>query len=53
MNGDKILNIFAAMVTLAGITVVVSRGGESAQVILAIGETFSNSLKTAMGPVGR
>lgn len=48
--GDKILRIFGAMVTLATVTVVITSGGESAQVIRAIGEMFSNSLATAMGP---
>ncbi|MCA1569730.1 MAG: hypothetical protein LC798_05295 [Chloroflexi bacterium] len=47
--GDKVLNVFASMVTLGMVTVVVTNGGNSANVIRAVGELFSNSLGTAMG----
>ena len=46
---ERLASIAGAIVTVALVTTVVSRGGESAQVIRAIGEAFSGSLRAAMG----
>jgi uncharacterized membrane protein len=48
MNMDKVVNIFAMLVIVAGVTTVVARPN-SANVIRAFGETFTNSIKAAMG----
>lgn len=45
---DRIANIFGSIVTVALVTVVVSAPNTS-QVIGALGNAFSNSLKAAMG----
>lgn len=49
MNADRILNIFGSMVTVGLVTVVVTNAGGTAQVVNAIGNLFSSSLRTAMG----
>lgn len=48
MNADKIAAIAGAIVTVALVTTVVSRP-TSAQVIRAVDEAFSGSIKAAMG----
>ena len=48
MNFDRILNIFAAIVTVALVTVIVS-SPNSARIVSASGSAFSNSLRAAMG----
>ena len=48
MNADKALSIGASIVTLAMITVIVSHP-QSAQVIRAVGDSFSGAVRTAMG----
>ena len=46
---ERVLNIAGSIVTLAMVTVVVTNGGQSANVIRAVGDLFTNSLGTAMG----
>lgn len=48
MNGDRIANIFAGIITVALVTTIVSRE-TSASVIRAVGESFSSSIRAAMG----
>lgn len=48
MSFDKLLNIGAMIVTVAGVTVVVSHPA-SAEIIRAIGSAFSGALRAAMG----
>lgn len=48
MNIDKFVNLFAAIVTVALVTTIVARPN-SANVIRAFGDTFTNSIKAAMG----
>jgi len=46
---DRVFNILGAIVTVGMVTVVVTNGGNTANVIRAVGDLFSNSLGTAMG----
>ncbi len=46
--GDRVFNIFGAIVTVALVTTVVSRP-TSAQVIRAMGDAFSGSIRAALG----
>ncbi len=46
--GDKFFNIVGALVTVAGIFVVVSNK-ESAKVIGAMGDAFAGSIRAATG----
>lgn len=46
---DKVLNIFGSIVTVGAITVVLTNAGGAAQVLNAMGNLFSSSLRTAMG----
>lgn len=48
MNADKIFNLAGAIVTVALVTTIVSRSN-SANVIRAMGDAFSGSLRAAMG----
>jgi hypothetical protein len=48
VNADKLLSIGAAVVTVALVTTIVSHP-QSAQVIRAVGDAFSGSLRAAMG----
>jgi len=48
MKVQDILAIFGAIVTIAGITVVVTNRN-SATIIAAIGDLFTGSLRAAMG----
>jgi hypothetical protein len=48
MTADKLLSIGAAIVTVALVTTVVSHPA-SAQVINAVGSSFSGALRAAMG----
>lgn len=48
MTGDKILNIFAAIVTVALVTTVVARPN-SVKVIREIGDAFASSISSALG----
>lgn len=48
MNGDKIFNVLGAIVTVALVTTIVSRP-TSAQVIKAMGDAFSGSIRAALG----
>lgn len=48
MNGDRIANVLGAIVTVALVTTVVARP-QSAQVIRALGEAFSGSIRAALG----
>lgn len=48
MNLDKLANIAGAIVTVALVTTVVARSN-SANVIRAVGDAFSGSIRAAMG----
>lgn len=48
MNADKALSIGSAIVTVALVTTIVSNK-HSAQVIRAIGDMFTGSIRAAMG----
>jgi Flp pilus assembly pilin Flp len=48
MNADDIWSLAAAIVTVALVTTIVSRP-TSAQIITALGNAFSNSLRAAQG----
>ena len=48
MNADKALSIGSAIVTVALVTTIVAHPN-SAKVIKAIGQSFSGSLRAAMG----
>lgn len=50
MNLDRLFNIAGSIVTVALITSVLMRGSQAAQVIRAVGDTFSGSLKAAINP---
>lgn len=46
---DKAANILGAIITVALVTTVLTRGSETARVITAFGNMFSGALRTAMG----
>lgn len=48
MNLDKLTSIGMAIVTVAGVTVIVSHP-QSAKIIGAIGSAFAGSVRAAMG----
>jgi len=48
MSLNDILSLFSALIVLAGLTVAVTNTG-TAELVRAIGTTFSSSLKVAMG----
>lgn len=48
MNAHEIANVLGAIVGVAMVTTIVSRG-TSAQVITAFGNAFADSIKAAMG----
>ena len=48
MNGDKVLNILAAIVTVALVTTIVARPN-SVRVIGAVGQFFTGSISAALG----
>lgn len=48
MNGDKVFSVLSSIVTVALVTVLVTKPNTSA-VIGALGKAFSGSLRTAMG----
>lgn len=48
MNAHDIANVLGAIVTVAMVTTVVSRG-TSAQVITSFGNAFADSIRAAMG----
>lgn len=47
--GDKIVNIAGAIVTVALVTTVLTRGSQAAQVMRSIGDAFSGSIRAAQG----
>lgn len=49
MNADRVFNIAGSIVTVALVTTVLMRGSQAAQVIRAVGDTFSGSMRAAMG----
>jgi hypothetical protein len=49
VNLDKAFNIVGGIVTVALVTSVLMRGSQAAQVIRAVGDTFSGSIRAAMG----
>lgn len=46
--GDKVANILASIVTVALVTSVLIRGSQAAQVLRALGDAFSGSLRAAI-----
>lgn len=48
MNADKLISVASAIVTVALVTTIVAHP-QSSQVIRAVGDTFSGSLRAAMG----
>lgn len=49
MNLDRIFNVAGAIVTVALVTTIVRNGSSAANVITAIGNAFSSSLRAAQG----
>jgi len=49
MNFDKVANILGAIVTVALVATVLQNGSQAAQVINALGNSFSHSIATAQG----
>lgn len=47
MTGDRIANLLASIVTVALVTSVLTRGSAAANVIRALGDAFSGSLRAA------
>lgn len=47
MNLDRLFNVMGAIVTVALVTTVVMRGSDSAAVINAFGNAFSNAIRAA------
>lgn len=49
MNGtvSEIIGIFAALVVVAGLTVMIVNGGNTARIIGATGDAFSKSIRAA------
>lgn len=45
----RVFDIFASLVTVALVTTVLTRGSEASQVLRAIGDMFSSSVRAAMG----
>ncbi len=48
MNGDRILNIIGAIVTVALVTTIVARPN-SVKVIQSVGTAFSGAISSALG----
>lgn len=48
MSFDKVLDVFAAMVTVGLVSVILQRAGGAAQLLKALGDLFSGALRTAM-----
>lgn len=46
---DKVFNIAAGLVVVAGITAVLMRGSAAAQVFGSLGSAFSNAIRAAQG----
>lgn len=47
--GEKVANIMGSIVAVAMVTTVLMRGSAAAQVISAIGNGFSGSIRAAQG----
>jgi hypothetical protein len=43
----EVIGLFASIVVLAGVSVAIVNGGNTAKVIGAFGKTFNDSLRTA------
>ena len=50
MNMDKAFNIAGGILTIALVTSVLIRGSAAAQVIRAVGDAFSGSIRAAIKP---
>lgn len=50
MNADKAFNIAGSIVTVALVTTILMRGSAASQVIRAMGEAFSGSIRAAVKP---
>lgn len=53
MAMDKAIGVLLAIVFLAGLAVVVSKRSDTARVVTAFLNGFSNALKAAVSPVTR
>lgn len=49
MNMDKIMNLLGSIVVVAGITAAVMPGRRTPEVIKAVGDAFSGSIRSAVG----
>jgi hypothetical protein len=49
MSAQSITNLLGAIVTVALVTTIVSRGSQAATVIRAAGDAFGSSLRAATG----
>jgi hypothetical protein len=47
MNTSEIFGLATSIVVLAGISVAIVNGGNTARVLTAMGSTFNNALRTA------
>ena len=47
--GDKVFGLLASIVTVAMVTSILARGTQAAQVITALGDAFTGSLRVAEG----
>lgn len=50
MKPDNIFNLLGAIVTVALVTTIVTRGSQTAAVIRAFGDAFSGSIRAAVKP---
>lgn len=46
-TASEVIGVFAAIVTVAAIAVIITNGGQTAKVITAAGNVFTNSLRVA------
>lgn len=49
MNAERAFNLAGSIVTVALVTSVLMRGSAASQLVRAVGDAFSGSLRTAMG----
>ena len=49
MNADRAFNVLASIVTVALVTTIVRNGTKTARVVSAFGNSFSQSIRAAMG----
>lgn len=49
MSADRLFDLLAKIVVVALVTTILLRGTAAAKVVTALGDAFSNSLRTAQG----